>query len=197
MCWDRLEPWYEKYNQIATFEPGKQSVVFPGAPLGILFPTDPGVPRTLAPPGNLDFAPRVGLAYSPDAADDTLLGKILGKSGESSIRASFGIFYTAIEAATIGVSSGNAPSGTTYSSPAPPLFATPFITAATGQNQGQYFPVQLSTLNASASNPNTSVNWSQFLPISGMPDTRPPIASYAEEYMLSLQRGLEKNAVVT
>ena len=47
--WDRIEPWYEKYNQIATFAPGRQSVVFPGAPAGILFPTDPGVPRTLAP----------------------------------------------------------------------------------------------------------------------------------------------------
>src|SRR6202167_3583368 len=61
--WDRIEPWYEKYNQIATFEAGKQSVVFPGAPAGILYPTDPGVPRTLAPPGNRDFAPRIGLAY--------------------------------------------------------------------------------------------------------------------------------------
>ncbi len=196
--WDRLEPWYEKYNQIATFEPGKQSVVFPGAPLGILFPTDPGIPRTLAPPGNKDFAPRVGLAYSPDAAEGTLLGKILGKPGESSIRASFGIFYTAIEAATIGVSSGNAPYGTTYSSPAPPLFATPFITAATGQNQGQYFPVQLASLNSSASNPNTTVNWSQFLPISGMPNTQTTNKiPYAEEYMLSLQRAIGKNGVLT
>ena len=196
--WDRLEPWYEKYNQIATFEPGKQSVVFPGAPEGILFPTDPGVPRTLAPPGNKNFAPRVGLAYAPDAAEGTLLGKILGKSGESSIRASFGIFYTAIEAATIGVSSGNAPYGTTYSSPAPPLFSTPFITAASGQNLGQAFPVQLASYGATASNPNDNVNWSQFLPISGMPDTattnRTP---YAEEYMLSLQRGFGNSAVLT
>ena len=45
--WDRIEPWYEKYNQIATFIPGQQSVVFPGAPAGILYPTDPGVPSTL------------------------------------------------------------------------------------------------------------------------------------------------------
>ncbi len=107
--------------------PGQQSVVFPGAPAGILFPTDPGVPRTLAPPGNLDFAPRIGLAYSPD-------------TGKTSIRASYGMFYTAIEALTIGISSANAPYGTTYTSPAPPLFATPFITAANGQNVGQYFP---------------------------------------------------------
>ncbi len=32
--YDRIEPWYEKYNQISTTEPGKQSVVFPGAPHG-------------------------------------------------------------------------------------------------------------------------------------------------------------------
>src|SRR5208283_1653195 len=155
--WDRIEPWYEKYNQIATFEPGQQSVVFPSAPAGLLFPADPGVPRTLAPAGNLDFAPRIGLAYSPD-------------SGKTSVRASYGMFYTAIEALTIGISSANAPYGTTYTSPAPPLFATPFITAANGQNVGQYFPVQLAPLNTAASHPDTNVNWSQFDPISGLPN---------------------------
>ena len=40
--WDRIEPWYEKYNQIATFVPGEQSVVFPDAPAGIVYPGDPG-----------------------------------------------------------------------------------------------------------------------------------------------------------
>jgi hypothetical protein len=157
--WDRIEPWYEKYNQIATFEPGRQSVVFPGAPAGILFPGDPGVPRTIAPPGNLDFAPRIGLLWSPDS--------------KTSVRASYGMFYTAIEALTIGISSANAPYGTTYTSPAPPLFATPFITAATGQNVGQYFPVQLAPLNSSAAHPDTTLDWSQFLPISGMPNYMP------------------------
>src|SRR5580704_3638846 len=78
--WDRIEPWYEKNNGISTFEPKKSSIVFPGAPAGILFPTDPGVPTTLAPPGNLDFAPRFGLAYSP-------------RAGKTSIRAGFGMYY--------------------------------------------------------------------------------------------------------
>src|SRR5580658_1748362 len=135
--WDRIEPWYEKYNQIATFVSGQQSVVFPGAPAGILYPTDPGVPRTLAPPANRDFAPRIGLAYSPEGNGDGSLAKILGGPGKTSIRASYGMFYTAIEALTIGVMSANAPYGTTYTSPAPPLFATPFITASSGQNLGQ------------------------------------------------------------
>ena len=196
--WDRIEPWYEKYNQIATFVPGVQSVVFPGAPAGILYPTDPGVPRTLAPPGNLDFAPRVGLAYSPSASGDGLLAKLLGGPGRTSIRASYGVFYTAIEALTISVMSANAPYGTTYTSPAPPLFATPFITAASGQNLGQTFPVTLAPLNSSARHPDPNIDWSQFEPITGLPNysttNRIP---YTEEYMLSLERGLGANTVLS
>jgi hypothetical protein len=196
--WDRIEPWYEKYNQIATFVPGEQSVVFPGAPAGILYPGDPGVPRTLAPPGNRDFAPRIGLAYSPSASGDGVLSKLLGGPGKTSIRASYGMFYTAIEALTIGVMSANAPYGTTYTSPAPPLFSTPFVTAATGQNLGQAFPVQLAPQGTSASHPDADINWAQFEPITGLPNypttNRIP---YTEEYMLSLERGLGANTVLS
>jgi hypothetical protein len=196
--WDRIEPWYEKYNQIATFVPGKQSVVFPGAPAGILYPTDPGVPRTLAPPGNRDFAPRVGLAYSPSASGDGLFSRILGGPGRTSMRASYGMFYTAIEALTIGVMAANAPYGTTYTSPAPPLFSTPFITASNGQNLGQYFPVTLAPLNTNASHPDPNVDWSQFEPITGLPNystsNRIP---YTEEYMLSLERAFGANSVLS
>lgn len=196
--WDRIEPWYEKFNQIATFIPGRQSIVFPGAPAGILYPTDPGVPRTLAPPGNRDFAPRIGLAYSPNAPGDGLVAKILGGPGKTSVRASFGVFYTAIEALTLGVMSANAPYGTTYTSPAPPLFATPFITASSGQNLGQVFPVTLASLNSSAKHPDPNVDWSQFEPITGIPNyltsNRIP---YTEEYLLSVQRGLRANTVLS
>ncbi len=196
--WDRIEPWYEKFNQIATFVPNAQSVVFPGAPAGILYPTDPGVPRTLAPPGNRDFAPRIGLAYSPNISGDGVLAKILGGPGKTSIRASYGMFYTAIEALTIGVMAANAPYGTTYTSPAPPLFKDPFITAASGEPVGQVFPVTLAPLNSSAKHPDDSINWAQFEPITGLPNylttNRIP---YTEEYMLSLERGLGANTVLS
>ena len=119
--------------------------MFPGAPAGILYPGDPEVPRTLAPPGNLDFAPRVGLAYSLNVPTNSLLGKIFGEPGNTSIRAGYGIYYEAIEALSIGILAGNAPFGITYSSPSPPLFATPFITASSGQYQGQPFPATLAT----------------------------------------------------
>jgi hypothetical protein len=200
--WDRIEPWYEKYNQVATLKPGRQSVVFPGAPAGILFPTDPlgggkQVPRTLAPPGNKDFAPRVGIVYSPTADSRSLLGKILGGPGQTSLRAGFGTFYTAIEALTIGVLSANAPYGTTYTSPTPPLFATPFLSASTGQGS-QYFPVQLAPLDSSASHPDPNIDWSQYEPISGLPayptTNRIP---YTEEYMFSVERQLSSNTVLS
>jgi hypothetical protein len=47
--WDVLPPWHEKYNQIQTFVLGQQSEVYPGAPEGLVFPGDVGIPKTLAP----------------------------------------------------------------------------------------------------------------------------------------------------
>jgi hypothetical protein len=193
--WDRIEPWYEKYNQISTTEPGKQSVVFPTAPAGILYPTDPGVRRTLAPPGD-EFSPRLGLAYSPDVSPDTFLGKVLGGPGKTSLRAGFGMYYTSIEALTIGVLAANAPYGTTYSSPAPPTFSNPFVTASTGHPLGQYFPVTFAPLNSSSSHPDSKLDWSQYIPISGIPaypvNNRIP---YSEQYMFSIERQLANNTV--
>lgn len=194
--WDRIEPWQEKYNQISVLEAGKQSEVFPNAPAGILFPSDPGVPPTLAPPGNLDFSPRIGLAYSPTLGGASWLRKIVGGPGQTSIRASFGTFYTAIEALTVGVLSANAPYGTTYSSPDPPLFATPFVTAASGVDVGQKFPAPLASLGATRKHPDSSVDWSQFEPITGIPAyPRTNRIPYTEEYMLSIQRALGSKTV--
>jgi hypothetical protein len=193
--WDRIEPWYEKYNQISTTEPGKQSVVFPGAPVGILYPTDPGVRRTLAPPGD-EFSPRAGLAYSPDVSADTLLGKVLGGPGKTSLRTGFGMYYTSIEALTIGVLAANAPYGTTYTSPAPPTFSNPFVTASTGLPLGQYFPVTFAPLNSSSSHPDSTLDWSQYIPISGIPAY--PVSNripYTEQYMFSIERQLGNDTV--
>jgi len=196
--WDRVAPWSEKYNQISTFVPGAQSVVFPGAPPGILYPGDPGIPNTLAPIGNRSFSPRVGLAWSPQSEAGSFLEKILGSPGTTSVRASFGNFYTAIDALSVSVLAANAPYGTTYTSPAPPLFATPFITAASGQNNGQPFPYTFAPLNSSRSNPDPNIDWSTYEPISGIPGydihNRAP---YTEEWMLSMERQAGPNTVFT
>jgi Carboxypeptidase regulatory-like domain/TonB dependent receptor len=196
--WDRIAPWSEKYNQISTFVAGAQSVVFPGAPAGILYPGDPGVPNTIAPIGNLNFAPRVGVAWSPQAEPGSFLGRMLGSPGTTSIRASAGNFYTAIDALSIGVLAANAPYGTTYTSPLPPLFATPFITASTGEDNGQPFPYTFAPLNSSRRNPDPNIDWSTYEPIEGIPgyDThgRTP---YTEEWMLSIERQAGPNTVLS
>jgi hypothetical protein len=194
--WDRIAPWSEKYNQISTFVPGAQSVVFPGAPPGILYPGDPGIPNTLAPIGNRSFAPRVGFAWSPQAESGSLSEKLLGSPGTTSIRGSFGNFYTAIDALSISVLAANPPYGTTYTSPLPPLFATPFISASTGQNNGQPFPYTFAPLNSSGGNPDPNIDWSTYEPIEGIPGydihNRTP---YTEEWMLSIERQAGPNTV--
>jgi Carboxypeptidase regulatory-like domain len=193
--WDRVTPWSERYNQISTFVAGAQSTVFPGAPPGILYPGDPGIPDTLAPISNRSFAPRVGLAWSPQS-DSSFLQKILGAPGSTSIRASYGNFYTAIPALSIGVLAANAPYGTTYTSPQAPLFATPFVNAADGQSNGQPFPYTFAPLNSSRSNPDPNIDWSTFEPIEGIPgyDIHNKIP-YTEEWVLSIERQLGPNTV--
>ncbi len=195
--WDRISPWNEKYNQLQTLHLGQQSEVYPGAPEGLVFPGDPGVPDTLAPVRNLNFSPRVGLAYSP-SPKSAWLSKLLGASGESSIRAGYGMFYTAIEGLSAGIMSANPPFGSTYTSPGSPLLTNPFITAATGQNYGQPFPLPSVPFGATASNPDSNIDWSRYLPLNGIPafasDNRVP---YSENYMVSLERKLSEGTLLS
>jgi hypothetical protein len=196
--WDRIAPWYEKYNNNITFIPGEQSLVFPTAPTGIVYPGDPGVSRTLAPAGNKDFAPRIGVAYSPRIERNSLLGKILGGPDQTSIRAGFGIFYAAIAGESLGLISDNAPYGYTFQNSSNPLFATPFIDGDTGKIEGQRFPAQLAPSNVSREHPDSSIDFSQFEPIGAIPGYKVSnTIPYTEEYMLSLQRQIRTSTLVS
>jgi hypothetical protein len=195
--WDYTTPWYEKNNQIETIAPGVQSVVFPGAPTGWVFPGDPGIPPTMAPTPRDDFAPRIGLAYAP-SFHDGVLGKLAGGPGKSSIRASYGVFYTALEDITDLNEFGDAPFGLTWVSPVPPQFTTPYVDRATGHSEGQRFPAPLPPLNASPQNPDSTLNWAQFLPISSSPGYYPKNRTpYSENYGLSLQRQFGNSSLLT
>jgi Carboxypeptidase regulatory-like domain len=195
--WDVSMPWYEVNNQLETIVPGLQSVVFPGAPTGWVFPGDTGVPSTLAPTRYNNFAPRVGVAYSP-TGDSGFPGRILGGRGKTSIRAGFGLFYTAFEDATGFNEVGDAPFGNYYVNPTPSLFVTPYVDRQTGNSEGQRFPVIFPPNNVSPSRPDNSVNWAQFLPISSSAGfwykNRVP---YTENYSLSIQRQVGQNGLVS
>lgn len=197
--WDVLPPWHEKYNQLQTLVLGQQSVVYPGAPQGLAFPGDRGIPRTLAPTKYTNFGPRVGLAYSPLFAGG-LLGKIFGGPGKTSIRAGYGMFSTAFEGLSAGIMSANPPYGYDYdsSTQGPPLFATPFVAAATGNTLGQPFPSPIPATGASATNPNRSVDWSKYIPITGVPSFYDRNTSpYTESYTLSLQREISSSTFIS
>ena len=195
--WDVIMPWYEKYNQIQTLVRGQHSVVFPGAPAGLVFPTDPGISRSLAPTRWNNVSPRLGIAYTPTATGG-VLHWLFGDSGKSSIRAGTGRFFSAVEGVSAGVMAGDAPYGQTYVSPAPPLFTNPFVNASSGHDNGQRFPLQYPPLNATVSNPNPNVNWANFLPISGLPGYyRRNVSPYTEQYTLSFQRQLGARSLFT
>jgi hypothetical protein len=138
----------------------------------------------LAPTRYNNFAPRLGIAYAPNA--------------KTSIRAGYGIFFTSLEGATNFNEIGDAPFGFFYASPNPPSFATPFADRGTGNSQQQRFPLVFPPLTVSASHPDSNVNWALFTPIASSPGffhkNRLP---YAEDYELSIQRQFTANTIMT
>ncbi|MGB9433091.1 MAG: carboxypeptidase regulatory-like domain-containing protein [Candidatus Acidiferrum sp.] len=201
--YDVSAPWHEKYNEIQTLIPGEQSVVFPGSPIGWVFPGDPGVPSSLAPTRWNNFAPRLGLAYS-FGDHDGLLGSVLGKPGTTSIRAAWGMFYTSFEGATDFNEIGDAPFGN-YTGQNESTFAAPFINRATGAQIPNLFPVAPPPKNFSAKNPATGYpydNLTDFYGAFGTIGSSPAFYNknrlpYAENYELSIERQLTPSDLLT
>ncbi len=195
--WDVLPYWREKYNQLQTAVLGQQSLVYPDAPRGMVFPGDPGVPSTLAPTRYSNFAPRAGLAWAPNFQNG-LLRSIFGDSQTTSIRLGYGLYYTAIEGLSAGIMSANPPYGMDFDSFGPPLFENPFVIAATGEDTGQRFPAPIAKPGASPENPDRTINWASYLPIAHMPGVHPAnVTPYSQSYNFSLQRELCRDLLLS
>jgi len=195
--WDVLPPWSEKYNQLLTLNPNEQSEVFPNAPKGILFPGDPGVPNTLSPTRYGNVAPRAALSWAPKARPG-VLETLLGAPGATLVKAGYGVYYSAFEGLSAGIMSGNPPYGFTDTSAGPTLFDEPFVTAATGVSVGQRFPLQAVAFGASQAHPNTSVNWANFEPLTGIPAfAMNNVTPYAENFSVSIEREVGAHTVVS
>jgi hypothetical protein len=194
--WEASMPWYDTQGKIQTWVKGEQSTVFPNSPQGLVYPGDPGIPKTLAPTRYNDFGPRLGLAYSPSFSDG-VLGKIFGGPGKSSIRASYGLYYTSVEDLNLFYEVGDAPFGLYWTSPGAVDFAEPFRNRLDGgtDGEGQRFPFTVPTPGSPA---NKTLDFSVYEPLSYFPgyDTHNKLP-YAEHFNFSIQRELSRSTVLT
>src|SRR6202789_901451 len=92
-----------------------------------------------------------------------MLGKILGKSGTTSIRAGWGIFYSTFEGATDFNEIGDAPFGN-YTGQSDPTFAAPFTNRPNGTSITNLFPAPLPPKGVSSKKP------ANFAPYDTLPD---------------------------
>ncbi len=114
--WELTTPLADAGQKVQTFRPGQTSTIYPCqlspisplfgpgndcnstgvTPIGLVVPGDRGIPNGLSNTYYKSFAPRIGLAWSPNAQDG-FLGKLFGGPGKTSIRTGFGIFYNPVE----------------------------------------------------------------------------------------------------
>jgi hypothetical protein len=213
--WELNTPQADAGQKVQTFRPGQATTIYPcqlsaatqaslgypdancnpgGSaqavfPLGLVVPGDKGVPNGLSNTYYRSFAPRIGVAWSPDAHDG-VLGKLFGGPGKSSIRAGFGIFYNPVEQLVLEQFSAEPPfGGSTF------VFNTQFNTPFLGQDGQTTFPNPFNgILNPPRSQP---VDWSVFRPILLFGQAaQNPRTQYAEQYNLTIQREVAKDLVL-
>jgi hypothetical protein len=192
--WELDTPLTDIGKRVQTFRPGETSTVYPctntplsDCPTGLVVPGDPGVPAGLTSTYYKAFAPRVGLAYSPNFTDG-FLGKVFGSNGKTSIRTGWGMFYNPIEQLVLEQFSAEPPFGSSPSFSGT-LFNTPFV----GQN-GSVAP---NGFNGILDPPRgQDPGWSKYRPILMYGDFQPHLRTqYAAQYNLTIQREVARDLV--
>jgi hypothetical protein len=122
-------PYTEIHNRQTLFVPGRQSVVMPNAPAGLLYPGDPGVPGGLIPTFKKGFAPRFGFAWDPTGSAKWLVTSAYGIFYEPYYTGQGGPLQSPISAPpylqTAQISVPNFSDPFNGNPPAPGTFATP------------------------------------------------------------------------
>jgi len=222
--WELNTPFYDTKNRLQTFRPGQATTQYPcwlsatsaatlGTspgdcgensannayfPLGLVFPGDTGVPQGLTSTYYKAFAPRIGLAWSPDWSEGWL-AKLTGGPGKSTIRGGYGIFYNPIEQLVLEQFSAEPPFGTSVSLSAP-LFNTPFVLQNGTQSPNNSAGVINQTPTTPCfdpAGPAGCVDWSVFRPALLFGEFQPHLRSqYAEQYNVTIERQLTKDMLL-
>jgi hypothetical protein len=204
--WELTPPPTDISGHVETFRPGQNSTVYPcgitnsaaywgsygvtnptcantgSEPTGLVVPGDPGVPAGMTSTYYKAFAPRVGIAYSPNFKSGPL-GALFGSNGKTSIRAGWGLFYNPIEELVLAQFGAEPPFGGS-SSLSDVFFNTPFV------NQGEYTaPNPFNGIITPTKGQPTDL--SLFRPILLYGEFEPHLrAQYTSQYNLTIQREL-------
>jgi hypothetical protein len=103
--WDPYLSAYDRQGRVICFQPGTQSVIYPNAPVGLIYGgdnPDAGCPTAGVEPVWTNFGPRLGAAYR------------LTNDGKTSLRAGAGLFYTPERTGASNGQSNTAPFGATF-----------------------------------------------------------------------------------
>jgi Carboxypeptidase regulatory-like domain/TonB dependent receptor len=118
--YERPLPVTDPHDRKMAFEPGVHSTIAPNAPVGLLFPGDPGIGRGIIQAPHRNFAPRVGMAWDPSG------------DGKTSIRAAAGIFWDSISSNIMNLTTDFQPFAARQTFPTVNTLADPYKTIAGG-----------------------------------------------------------------
>lgn len=120
-------PLTDPQDRKNTFQAGVQSKVVPTAPLGMLFPGDPGISRAIIRPDKNNFAPRIGVAWDPAG------------NGRTSVRAGFGVYYGSMGGNMANGTADRPPFTLRYVFSRPGTLSNPYLYEPGGRSPFPYY----------------------------------------------------------
>ncbi|MGA8491836.1 MAG: carboxypeptidase regulatory-like domain-containing protein, partial [Terriglobales bacterium] len=209
--WELNTPLTDISGTVETFRPGQNSTVYPCGlsplsqayfgvgtsncnsvgvtPTGLVVPGDKGIPPAMTSTYYKAFAPRIGIAYSPNTSGG-FLEKLFGNNGATSIRAGWGLFYNPMEELVLAQFGAEPPFGGS-SSLFDTFFNTPFVYQAGGSPAPNPFNGILTPT------PGQPVDYSLFRPLLLYGEFEPHLRTqYTSQYNLTIQRQLTRDMML-